>query len=91
MGTPDQTILKAHVKQITKILYEKEVHQIPEQLVMKEHLGSKIYMRHPNKELHKSSLDKQVKLYNALPLNIKALPPSKIKRKLKKMTITFKE
>ena len=50
----------------------------------------KIYMRHPNKELHKSSLDKQVELYNALPLNIKALPPSKITRKLKKMTVIFK-
>ena len=50
----------------------------------------KIYMRHPNEELHKSSLDKQVELYNLLPLNIKALPPSKIKRKLKKMTINFK-
>ena len=40
VGTPDQTILKAHVKHITKILYEKEVHQILEQLVMKERLGS---------------------------------------------------
>ena len=77
VGTPDQTILEAHVKHITKILYEKKVHQILEQLVMKEHLWSKIYMRHPNKELHKSSLE----LYNALPQNIKALPPSKIKRK----------
>ena len=40
LGTPNQTILKAHVKHITKILYEKEVHPILEQLVMKEHLGS---------------------------------------------------
>ena len=38
VGTPDQTILKAHVKHITKILYKKEVHQILEQLVMKERL-----------------------------------------------------
>ena len=74
---PDQKILKANVRYITKVIYEREVKQLIDMLTIK-----------PNS---KSSLIRHLKLYNALPNDIKLSNPMKIRRTLKKLTVSFKD
>ena len=88
---PDQMILKSNAKYITKVIYEKEVAQILSMLSLNNRLGTKIYIKHPHKPTSKSSLIRQIRLYNALTLDLKAMNPKQIKRKLKKMTASFKD
>ena len=48
-------------------------------------------MREPQKLTSKSPLIRHIELYNSLPVDLKKLNPQKIKRKLKKMTVSFKD
>ena len=58
---------------------------------MTNRLGSKIYFKEPQKESSKASLIRHVSLFNALPIDIKCLSPPKLKRRLKKLTVEFKD
>ena len=86
---PEQKILKTNTKYITKIIQEKEVSQILNQLKIHERTGTKIYIKNPQKQNSKSSLIRHIRLYNALPPELKRLNPIQMKRKLKKHTVTF--
>ena len=88
---PDQKVLKINKQYIAKIFYQKEVDQILEMLKINARLGSKVYFKNPVKATSKALLARHVCLYNALPLDLKILNPPRLKRKLKKLTVSFKD
>ena len=88
---PDQKVLKINTQYIAKIFFEKEVDQILEMLKINSRMGSKIYFKNPVKPTSKASLVRHVCLYNALPLDLKILNPPRLKRKLKKLNVSFKD
>ena len=88
---PDQKIIKINTQYITKILFEKEVEQILDMLILNKRLGSKVYIRHTLKPSSKASLVRHISLFNALPLDLKLLNPSRLKRKLTKLNVSFKD
>merc|ERR1711954_343361 len=88
---PAQKILNNNTKFICKLMFEKKVTQILNSLIMYNRIGSQVFIANPQKNPSKSSLIKLMKLYNALPLKIKILTPQKLKRKLIKWTVSFKE
>ena len=72
--TPAQKMLKTNTKYRAKILYDKEVDQILNLFKINERMGSKIYMKDPQKSNSKSSI-----ICHALPLDLKLLNPSEMK------------
>ena len=88
---PSQTLLKVNTKFICKIMHENKVDQLLNLFIKNRHLGSKVYLADPQKDQSKSAIIRRVKLYNALPLDIKSLNPQRLKRKLKKHKVTFKD
>ena len=80
---PDQKILKANVRYITKIMYDKDVDQICDMMHINKRIGTKIYLKQPHKISSKASLVRHISLYNALPLDLKLLNPQQNKQKLK--------
>ena len=59
-------------------------------MILTDRLGSKIYMQEPTKQVYKSSLDRQIELYNALPFEVKQLTNERLRYKLKKSDIVVK-
>ena len=88
---PDQIILKTNVMYVAKLLHEKSVKQIMNKLIINNRTGTKIYMKNPQKLTSKASLIRHIELYNSLPHDLKTLNPQRLKRRLKKMTVTFKD
>ena len=88
---PDQKLIKLNTQYISKILFEKEVDQIIKMLKINNRLGSKVYLKHPLKPSTKASLVRHIHLYNALPLDLKLLNPPRLKRKLTKLNVSFKD
>ena len=86
---PSQQLIK--IKYISKILHEREVDQILEKFVINPRVGTKIYMRDPHKMNSKASLIRHINLYNALPLELKMLNPERLKRRLQKLNVSFKD
>ena len=74
---------------ITKIMYEREVTQIPNMLKIGERKGSKVYFRELQCVSSKSSLIGHIRLFNALSFEVKILNTMRLKRKLKKLSVTF--
>ena len=88
---PDQKLLKTNVIYICKIMKEKEVEQITNKLIINKRTGSKVYLRDPHKPSSKSSFIRHIALYNALPLELKALSIPSLKRKMHKLRVQFKD
>ena len=86
-----QIILKNNVLHICKMMKEQVVDQLMKKLVINKRTGSKVYLREPQKTNSKSSLIRHITLFNALPLDLKLLPIPRLKRKLKKMQLQFKD
>ena len=82
-------LLKTNTLYITKIMYEREVTQILNMLKIGERKGSKVYFREPQRVCSKSSLIRHISLFNALPFKMKILNTMRLKRKLKKLSVTF--
>ena len=91
VDNPEQKLLKANTKFICKLMREKQVEQILNFLIINLRIGTKIYMVDPQKESSKSALIRHIKLYNALPLNLKTMNQARLKRKLLKNKVSFKE
>ena len=72
-------------------MYKNKVDQLLNLFIKNRRLGSKVYLADPQKDQSKSAIIRHVKLYNALPLDIKSLNPQRLKRKLKKHKVTFKD
>ena len=83
--------VKFNIIYISKIIYKKKVHQILNKLIINPRIGTKIHMRDPLKPNSRSSLSRHIKLYNALPLDLKSLNPNRLRRKLKKLQVSFKD
>ena len=83
--------MTANVKYITKVINEREVKQLIDMLIINKCVGTIIYVKDPHKPNSKSSLIRHITLYNALPNDIKLLNPMKIRRALKKLTVSFKD
>merc|ERR1711954_277342 len=79
------------IKFICKLMHDKKVKQILDFLIVNVRTGSKVYMADPQKNSSKSAIIKLIQLYNTLPLEIKLLSPQRLKRKLLKWKVTFKE
>ena len=88
---PDTKILNNNTKFICKLMHDKKVKQILDFLIVNVRTGSQVYMADPQKNSSKSAIIKLIRLYNALPLEIKLLSPQRLKRKLLKWKVTFKE
>ena len=88
---PEQKLLKNNVLYICKIMQEREVQQILNKMIINKRAGSKVYMRNPQKPMSKSSIIRHVSLFNALPLDLKNLSIQRLKRKLRKMQVQFKD
>ena len=73
----------------TKITYEREVTQIRNMLKIGERKGSKVYFRELQCVSSKSSLIGHIRLFNALSFEVKILNTMRLKRKLKKLSVTF--
>merc|ERR1711954_500584 len=66
-----QKILENNTKFICKLMFEKKVTQILNSLIINNRIGSQVFIANPQKNSSKSALIKLIKLYNALPLEIK--------------------
>ena len=88
---PEQSFLKANTIHILKIMKDREVDQVLEKLSINNRLGSKIYMKDPQKPSSRSALIRHIDLYNALPVDLKAMKIESVKRKLKKHDVVFEE
>ena len=84
-------ILNNNTKFICKLMFEKKVTQILNSIIINNRIGSQVFIANPQKNSPKSALIKLIKLYNALPLEIKILTPQKLKQKLIKWKVSFKE
>ena len=60
-------------------------------LIRKDCIGSTIYMTRPKETYSKSLFDRHIDSVNALPLELRLLPPRLPKRKLEKMTVPPKD
>ena len=79
---PSKHILKTSARFIHKHLYMKKCPAILDKLVIPKREVSIIYMRKPQMGVYPASLDKLIQLYNSLPLTIKSMKPTKLKRYL---------
>ena len=86
-----QTILKHNTKFMCKLMSEKRAKQLLEMMIINPRLGTKVYMVDPQRKSFKSAIIKHIKLYNALPMELKTLKPNRLKRKLRKLKVYFKE
>ena len=91
VNEPSQTLLKVNTKFICKIMNENKVDQILNLFIKNRCTDSKVYLVDPQKDQSKSAIIRHIKLYNALPLEIKVLNPQRLKRKLRKHNVTFKD
>ena len=76
---PSQTLLKNNAKFICKLMYEKKVVNLIDLMIINPRIGTKVYLADPQKQHSKSAIIRLVHLYNALPLELKALNPQRLK------------
>ena len=88
---PSQTLLKNNAKFICKIMYEKKVDHLTNLMIINPWIGTKIYLVDPQKQQSKSAIIRLVHLYNALPLELKTFNPQRLKRRLSRLDISFKD
>ena len=88
---PPQKLLKNNAKFICKIMYEKRVQQILDLMIINPRIGTQVYMVDPHKNNSKSAIIRHVQPYNTLPLDIKILNSERLKRKLAKLQVSFKD
>ena len=72
-------------------MYEKCVDQILDLLTINKRTGTKVYIADPQKTSSRSALIRLISLYNALPFEMKTLNPDRLKRKLTRSTVSFKD
>ena len=88
---PKQVILKTNTRYICKLMFEKQVTQLMNFLKINKRTGSKVYLKEPHKASTKASLNRHIDLFNTLPLELKTLNPKRLKRKLAKLSVSFKD
>ena len=88
---PQQKLLKTNTRFICKIMQEKKVDQLLSCLIINPRTGTKVYLADPHKNNSRSALVRHISLYNSLPQDLKMLNPSRLKRKLDRHTVTFRD
>ena len=88
---PKQLLLKTNTKFICKLMTECKVDQLLNLMIINVRLGSKVYMADPHKQGLKAAIIRLVQLYNALPLELKSLNQQRLKQKLTKFDVSFKD
>ena len=72
-------------------MQEKKVDQLLGSMIINPRAGTKVYMADPHKNNSKSAIIRHISLYNSLPHELKILNPNRLKRKLAKHTVTFRD
>ena len=88
---PKQLILKQNTKFICKLMSERKVDQLLNLMLINPRLGTKVYMADPHKPSSKAAIIRLIQLYNALPLELKSLNQPRLRCKLKKFDVSFKD
>ena len=60
-------------------------------MIVNPRVGMKIYLVDPQKQHSKSAIIRLVHLYNALPMEYKTVNPKRLKRRLSKLDVSFKD
>ena len=91
IDTPRQDIIKSNFSLMHKFIKRKQPEQIINKLQIPKRSSAKIFVKGQNKSerSRRSPLDAGIRLYNALPQNIKVLPCKILKKKLKTLEIKY--
>ena len=91
LDEPRQEILKSGFKLIHKMIETRKPEQIVNKLKIPSRKSSKVYMRDGIRSVRasRSPLNAALELYNAIPANFRVMNHKKMKRDLKKVSISY--